>query len=361
MTKATLAMLKELTEAHGVPGFEEEVQGIVAKHLPKSVKVEHDRLGSIVCKKAGSKDRPRIMIPGHMDEIGFMVKLITKDGYIKFAPLGGWPDQVVLSQRVIIRGRKGDVPGLVGSKPPHLMDASERGKMVKKDAMFIDVGAKDKKEAEGQLGIYVGAPIAPESRFSTLKNQKLLVAKAWDDRVGCGVFIDVLRSLKGKGHPNSVYGVGTVQEEVGTRGAETSADIVDPDVCLVVDSGIAADMPGIKDEEAQGKLDGGPILYVLDSGMIGHRRLLDFIIGVAEKAKIPYQISLLTGGATDGRPIHLHATGVPTAFIGVPVRYIHCHQGIIHAADYDRTVALIVEAVKTLDAKALDKIIGITR
>ncbi len=358
MNQTTLNMLKELTEAHGAPGFEEEVQAVVARHLPKRASIEYDRLGSIVCKRAGSADRPRIMIPAHMDEIGFMVKLITNEGFIKFAPLGGWPDQVLLSQRVVIRGRKGDVPGLVGSKPPHLMAPDERGKLVKKDAMFIDVGAKDKKEAEDKLGIYVGAPIAPESPFSTLKNRKLLVAKAWDDRVGCGVFIDVLKALAGKRHPNAVYGVGTVQEEVGTRGAYTSAEVVNPDVCLVVDSGIAADVPGIKDEETQGKLGAGPILYVLDAGMIGHRRLLDFLIDIAEAKKIPYQISLLTGGATDGRPIHLHGVGAPTVFIGVPVRYIHCHQGVIHADDYDHTVALIVETVKKLDAKALERIVA---
>ena len=351
-------MLKELTEAHGAPGFEEEVQAIIKKHLPAGTKIEYDRLGSIVCKKEGTSPGPRVMIPGHMDEIGFMVKLITDEGFIKFAPLGGWPDQVVLSQRVLVRGSKGDVPGLVGSKPPHLMSSDERVKLVKKDDMFIDVGAKDKKEAEGKLGLRVGDPIAPESRFGALKNRKLLVAKAWDDRVGCAAFIDVLKALKNQRHPNTVYGAGTVQEEVGTRGAQTSVEVVKPDVCLVVESGIAADVPGIKPEETQGKLGGGPLLYVLDGGMIGHRRLRDFIVDIADKKKIPYQLSLLLGAATDGRPIHLHAAGVPTIFIGVPVRYIHCAAGIMHADDYDHTVALIVETVKKLDAKALKSIVG---
>lgn len=358
MNKTTQTMLKELTEAHGVPGFEEEVQGVIKKHLPPGTKIEYDRLGSIVCKKEGSKASPRIMIPGHMDEIGFIVKLITDEGFIKFAPLGGWPDQVVLSQRVLVRGSKGDVPGLVGSKPPHLMKSDERGKMVKKQDMFIDVGAKDKKEVEGKLGIQIGDPIAPESPFTTLKDKKLLVAKAWDDRVGCGLFIEVLKALKSQNHPNSVYGAGTVQEEVGTRGAKTSAEIVNPDICLVVESGIAADVPGIKAEEAQGKLGGGPILYIMDSGMIGHRRLRNFMVDVAEKKKIPYQLSLLEGAATDGRPIHLHATGVPTIFLGVPVRYIHCSAGIMHADDFDSSVSLLVETIKKLDAKAVRSIIG---
>ena len=358
MKKNTRAMLKALTEVHGVPGFEEDVRAVIREYLPGNIDVEHDRLGSLICAKKGTSDSPKIMIPGHMDEIGFMVKLITKEGFIRFAPLGGWPDQVLLSQRVVLRGRKGDVPGLIGAKPPHLMSADERGKMVKKDEMFIDVGAKDEKEVTEKLGIRVGDPIAPDSPFGTLKNKKLLIGKAWDDRVGCGMFVSVLQNLQKQEHPNTVYGVGTVQEEVGTRGAQTSAEVVKPDICLVVESGIAADVPGIKPEETQGKLGGGPLLYVLDGGMIGHRRLRDFIADVADECKIPYQMSLLTGGATDGRPIHLHATGVPTIFIGVPVRYIHCHTGIIHADDYDKTAKLITEVVKRLDAEALETIIG---
>jgi endoglucanase len=286
------------------------------------------------------------------------VKLITDQGFVKFAPLGGWLDQVVLSQRVLIRGSKGDVPGLIGSKPPHLMTPEERTKLVKKDDMFIDVGAKDKKEVIEKLGIRVGDPIAPESPFGTLKNKDLLVAKAWDDRVGCALFIEVLKALQKEKHPNTVYGVGTVQEEVGTRGAQTCADVVNPDICIVVESGIAADVPGIKPEETQGKLGGGPLIYALDAGMIGHRRLRDFMAGIAEKKKIPYQFSLLEGGATDGRPIHLHARGVPCVFIGVPIRYIHCHAGIMNAGDFDRTVELLVETVKKLDAKAVKEIVG---
>ncbi len=356
MRQSTRNMLKELTEAHGVPGFEEDVQAVIRKHVPEGTDIQFDKLGSIVCRRTGTHHAPRIMVPGHMDEIGFMVKLITKDGFIRFAPLGGWPDQVLLSQRVLIRGSKGDVPGLIGSKPPHLMKPDERGKLVKKDDMFIDIGAKDQKEAEEKYGIQIGDPIAPDSPFGTLANRKLLVGKAWDDRVGCGLFLSLLQILRKKQHPNTVYGVGTVQEEVGTRGAQTSVEAVNPDICLVLDSGIAADVPGIKPEETQGNLGAGPILYVLDGGMIAHRRLRDFVIDVAKSNKIPYQLSLLLAGATDGRPIHLHASGVPTLFIGVPVRYIHCHAGIIHTDDYDNTVKLLVELVMKLDCAAVDRI-----
>jgi len=351
-------MLKELTEAHGVPGFEEEVSGVIEKHLPAGTEVDYDRLGSIVCKKVGTRARPRIMLPGHMDEIGFMVKLITDEGFIKFAPLGDWPDQAALAQRVLVRGSKGDVPGLVGSKPPHLMKSDERGKMVKQEDMFIDVGGRDRKEVEDRLGIQIGDPIAPESPFTTLKDKKLLVAKAWDDRVGCGLFIEVLEALQNQSHPNSVYGVGTVQEETSTCGAKTSAEIVDPDICIVMECGLAADVPGIEAEDAQGKLGAGPILYLMDDGMIGHRRLHRFIVEVAKSKKIPYQLSLLEGAVTDGEPIHIHGIGVPTVFIGVPVRYVHCSAGIMHADDFDSSVSLLVEVIKTLDAAAVRSIVG---
>jgi len=358
MDKRTLEMLKELTEAHGVPGFESDVRAVIRKHVAGLATIEHDRLGSIVCRKQGAKPSPRVIIPGHMDEIGFMVKVITSEGYIRFAPLGGWFDQVVLSQRVIIKGSKGDVPGLIGSKPPHLLSADERKKVVEKKDMFIDIGATTKDQVEKEYGVRVGDPIVPVSPFGHLKNQKLLVAKAWDDRVGCGLFIDVIRQLQKERHPNTVYGVGTVQEEVGTRGAQTAAEVVKPDVCLVVESGIAGDTPGIKPEEAQGKLGGGPILYVLDAGMIGHRKLRDLVIQVAEKKKIPFQLSALEGGATNGRPIHLHSRGVPSIFLGVPARYIHSHAGIIHADDYDHTVKLLVEVVKKLDQRTVEDLVA---
>lgn len=358
MNNATLKMLKELTEVYGVPGFEEEVQSVIRKHLPQGTRIEYDRLGSIVCSKEGTKKAPRIMIPGHMDEIGFMVKSITDEGFIKFAPLGGWIDQVILSQRMVIRGRHGDVPGLVGSKPGHLMEAAELDKVIKKNDMFIDVGAKNKKETEEVFGIHVGDPIAPESTFGTLRNRKYLIGKAWDDRVGCAVFIEVLRALKNQRHPNTVYGVGTVQEEVGMRGAKTSVDVVKPDVCLVMEGGIATDVPSIKAEDNHAKLGGGPILYACDGGMVGHRRLRNFIMKIAEKKKIPYQLAMLMGGAADGAPIHVYAAGVPTILIGVPVRYVHCQTGVIHADDFDHTVSLVVETVKQLDTQALASIVG---
>ena len=353
MKKATLQMLKELTEANGVPGFETEIREIIKKHLGGLTAISYDGLGSIICEKRGASPEPRIMLPGHMDEIGFMVKLIDKEGFIRFAPLGGWFDQTLLAQQVLILTDKGPVPGVIGSKPPHILPPEERGKVIIKKNMFIDVGATSRKQAEKEFGIRIGNPIVPRAGFEVMKNPKLLMAKAWDDRVGVGLFIDVIKALADEKHPNAVYGVGTVQEEVGTRGAETSADVVNPDVCIVLDVGIAADTPGISPEEAQGKIGKGPILYALDAGSIAHHRFHAFMVKLAEKEKIPYQLSVLEGGATDGRAIQLHQRGVPTVNVAIATRYIHSHTGIIHVDDYDAALRLLLEAIKRLDAKTV--------
>jgi len=354
MDEWTQSLLKELTEAPGVPGYEGDIRRIVREKMQGMAEIECDNLGSIICAARGAADAPRIMIPGHMDEVGFMVKLVTKEGFLRFWPLGGWWSQVILGQRVQVFGTKGPVTGIVGSKPPHILPAEERKKPIELKDMFIDIGASSEEQVK-KMGVRVGDPVVPVCPFEKLSSG-LLLAKAWDDRVGVALFMDVIRALSGGAHPNTVYGVGTVQEEVGTRGAKTAAHAVDPDVCLVAEVGIAGDTPGVKPEDAKGDLGKGPQINVLDGGMIPHLALRNLVYEVAEAEKIPYQVTGLTGGTTDGRPIHLHARGVPTIYIGVPARYIHTHAGIISADDYDNAVKLLVEVVKRLDAPAVAKL-----
>ena len=355
MDQQTLDLLEELTEAPRLPGHEEEIRKIVAKRVEGLAEVSHDRMGNIVCKKTGDAAGPRVMLPGHMDEIGFVVSGITDEGYLRFTALGGWWEHVILAQRVTVHSRKGTYLGIIaGAKAPHVLTPEERQKLVKREDMFVDVGAKDKKDATKKLGIRVGDPIVPICPFGTMQNKKLLIGKAFDDRVGVAMFIDTLRKLAGAKHPNTVYGVGTVQEEVGTRGAQTAAHAVEPDVCLVMEVGIASDTPGFpKEDKEKGTLGKGPQICFLDGGMIPNLKLRDFLVDLAEEKKIPYQISMLTGGATDGRPIHMHGLGVPTVYIGIATRYIHSHAGILHTDDYDNAIRLIVEAVKRLDAKTV--------
>src|SRR5919206_4484773 len=225
----TLQMMRDLTDAPGVPGQEEAVRRVMRRYLEPLGEIITDNLGSIACRKAGQADGPKVMLAGHLDEIGFMVTRITDEGFLKFQTLGGWWEQVMLAQRVEVYTRDGVVVGVIGSKPPHILSAEDRKKVYEKKDMFIDVGASSRAEAEA-FGIRPGDPVVPVCPFTVMKNEKLLMAKAWDNRFGCGLAIEVMRRLKGKQHPNEVYGVGNVQEEVGLRGAVTTTNAIGPDI-----------------------------------------------------------------------------------------------------------------------------------
>jgi len=283
-----------------------------------------------------------------MDEIGFMVKHVTKEGFIKFTPLGGWWDQVLLAQRVLIKTSKSDVVGIIGAKPPHLLSAEERKKLVEKKDMYIDIGATSQEEVE-TAGERVGDPIVPVSEFTILANPKTYLAKAFDDRVGCALVIMAMQKLAMKSHPNTLFGVATVQEEVGVRGATTSVEVVNPDVAIILEVDIAGDVPGIKPEESSIKLGGGPVVLVYDARMIPNLKLRDLVIDVAKKANIPLQMSAIEGGATDGGAVQLHKSGVPTVVLAVPTRHIHSHNTIFHRDDFDQAVTLLTGVIQALD------------
>jgi putative aminopeptidase FrvX len=349
----TQQLLKALTEAHGVPGYETEVRALLREYLEPLGEVSQDKLGSLICRKAGSG--PKVMLAGHMDEIGFIVTHVTKEGFLKFLQLGGWWDQVLLGHRVVIKTHKGDVIGVLGAKPPHLLDADERNKVVLKKDMYIDVGATSKEEVEA-AGVRVGDPVIPQSEFAVLANPKTYVSKAFDNRVGCALVIDALRHFQNNNHPNQIYGVMTVMEEVGVRGATTSVRAIDPDMAIILESDIAGDVPGIKAEESDIKLGGGPTIMVFDARMIPNIKLRDLVINTAAELGIAVQFSAMPGGATDGAAIHMHGTGVPTVVIGVPARHIHSHGAILHRDDYDEAVRLLTAVVAKLDATTVSQL-----
>ncbi len=348
----TAAFLKEITSAAGVPGYEAEVRAVIRRHLPAGVAVQQDNMGSIICAKKGASDTPRVMLAGHMDEIGFMVKMITKEGFIRFLPLGGWFDQVLLGQRVIIKTTNGDVLGVLGCKPPHLLGDDERKKVIDKRDMYIDIGATCEDDVV-KAGVRIGDPVIPLSEFAVLSDPKVYLAKAWDDRIGCALFVETIQRLTGVAHPNTVFGVGTTQEEVGLRGAKTSAYAVNPDVAIILESDIAGDVPGIKPEESSVKMGKGPTLLVYDARMIPNLKLRDLVMSTAKENGIPLQISIIERGATDGGMIHMHNAGVPTVVIAVPARHIHSHGGIIHRDDYDNALKLLVALVQKLDSQTV--------
>ncbi len=345
-------LLKELTESDGVAGYEGETGKVMKKYFEPFGEVLGDKLGSVICKKKGQAQEPKVMLVGHMDEIGFMVKLITKEGFLKFTPLGGWWNQVLLGHRVRIRTCKGSILGVIGAKPPHILSEEERKKIVEKKDMYVDIGATSQQEVE-DAGVRVGDPIIPVSEFAVLPDAKAYMAKAFDDRVGCALVITVLQKLMGKEHPNAVYGVATVQEEVGLRGATTSAEVVHPDVAIILEIDIAGDLPDVKPEESATKLGGGPTLLTYDARMIPNLKLRDMVIDTAKKLNIPLQMSAIEGGATDGGPIHLHRIGVPTVVVSVPTRHIHSHNALLRRDDFDHAAELVTALVQGLDKETV--------
>jgi len=353
----TEKLLKEITEVGGVPGYEADVRAIMRQYLEDVATIEQDKMGSFIGKHVGSDERPRVMLAGHMDEIGFMVKLITKEGFVKFLPLGGWWDQVLLGHRVVIKTSKGDVVGVLGAKPPHMLEAEERKKVLEKKDMYIDVGARSEEEVH-EMGVRPGDPIIPASDFTYMANPDCYLSKAFDNRVGCALALQAVRQLAEEGHPNTAYAVGTVQEEVGLRGAKTSAFAINPDVGIVLEVDIAGDVPGIKAEESTVKMGGGPSMLVYDRSMIPNLKLRDMVIAVAKELEIPLQFSAMSGGATDGGAIHIHNEGVPTVVIGVPTRHIHSHNAIICREDYDQALALVVALIRKLDAETVAGLTG---
>ena len=282
-----------------------------------------------------------------------MVKSVTKEGFVKFLPLGGWWGHVVLAQRLVIRTRRGDVLGVVGSRPPHELKDEDRRKVLEVRDLYLDVGATSEFDVRKRLDIRPGDPIVPESEFTVMANPDLLLAKAWDNRIGCALAAETVRRLRRQRHPNTVFAVATVQEEVGLRGAQTSAFKVQPDVGIALDVGIAHDTPGTEGDE---KLGGGPLVVVYDSSSIPNRDLLDLVDDTARRLQLTLQFESVERGGTDAGRIHMTGEGVPSLSMGVAARYIHSHVSLISRRDYEQTVDLLVAVVKRLDRRTVERL-----
>ena len=342
--------LRRLTLASGAPGAEDEVRGIVRETLSAAGAISFDRLGSILCEKRGTRVQPRIQLDAHLDEVAFLVQGISDEGKLAFVPLGSWWGHVLLAQRVEVLTEDRRVPGVIGAKPPHFLAPAEKHKVLEVESMYIDVGASTRQEAES-LGIRVGDPVVPHAEFMEFAVPGILSSKAFDDRVGVGLLCDVILSLQGSDHPNTVVGVGAVQEETGSRGAQTASTLAEPDAAIVLEGTPADDIPGLS--ERQAVLGKGPQVRFSDPTAISNRRFLRFVEEVARDRKIPLQRAVRKSGGTDARTIHVHGRGVPTVVLGVPARYIHTHVGLIQWRDYLAARELAVELLRRLDEKAV--------
>lgn len=347
-----LSLLQELTEAHSVPGHEDEVRAIFVDELESHGELSCDGSGSVFCERG---DGPRVMVAGHMDEVGFLVQNITPDGFLQFVAVGGWWEHSLLSQRVEVRTRGGDkILGVVASRPPHFLPASQRSQIIPLDQMFIDVGASSREEAERDMGIHLGDPIAPVSAFTPMAREDYFMAKAFDNRVGMAATIQSGQLLSESYHPNRLILAGTVMEEVGLRGAKTAAHWAKPDVAIILEGPPADDTPGFARSESQGRLGGGVQIRLFDPTAITNPRLAALAMQVAKDEDIAHQVTVRRSGGTDAGSIHLSGSGVPCIVLGVPARYIHSHNSIIDINDYLAMVALTTALVRRLDQTHVD-------
>jgi endoglucanase len=350
----TKALLEQLSNAPGPPGFEEPVRKIMVGEMrPLSDSLKYDGLGSVIATQGASG--PRVMIDAHMDELGGMVRRVTPNGFLSMQMLGGWLDQALVGQRWVIIGSKGPVHAVTGIRDVHVLPADERTKPFPRDSIFLDVGAKTAAEVEA-LGVSPGDPVVPDSPFTDLNGTGAYLSKAWDDRVGCAVLIEAMRRTAKAKHPNQLVYVATVQEEVGLRGAESASVAAKPDVAIAIEGGVAGDVPGARPEETQARLGGGPGLFLYDSSELPNRKFVALVKDTAKAKNIPLQLDLVQGYGDDSAAIQRSNGGVPTVNLVVPVRYTHAHNGVMTRADFDRTVDLVVGLLERLDAPTVAKL-----
>lgn len=352
MKDKAVELLRELTNAHAVPGYEDEVRAIVVDELSEvRGELSTDRMGGVYFE---SGTGPRVLLAGHMDEVGFRVQNITPDGFIKFAPVGGWWPHTLLSQRVVVKNREGDkVLGVIASKPPHFLPDAERAKVMDIGALFVDIGAESRREVEEDFGIALGDPIAPATEFTEMGKKDYYMAKAFDNRVGMACAIQATQEVVLEGHPNTLIAAGTVQEEVGLRGAKAAAFKVKPDVAIILEGPPADDTPGFPRHECQGAVGGGVQIRLQDPSAIMNPRLVQLVLDVAEEEGIRHQVTVRTSGGTDAGSMNFANEGVPCVVLGTPARYIHSHNAVIDVNDYLEMVKLSKALIRRLDEKTV--------
>jgi endoglucanase len=340
-------LLKKIINAAGVSGYESEIAGIMHNEFKKVCdEVSLDSFGNVIAKKGAAGKK--IMLAAHMDEIGLLVKHITKEGYLNFIKIGGIDDRVLISQRIIVKSKNGDCFGIIGMKPPHLVKEEERNNQIKYSEMFIDIGAKNKEEAEKRVSI--ADPVIFEPNAGVL-DKNLGYGKAIDDRVGCYALIKIMERIKAGAQ---VFAVATVQEEVGLKGARTSSFKLAPDFAIAIDTTSAGDTPMIKENESALKLGEGVSVTVIEAagrGIIVNEKIKDLFVETAKENKIKYQLDVLEGGMTDGAMININREGIPTGVLSVPCRYAHSPTGVFSMDDLNALIDLALKSIEKVAQK----------
>ncbi|MCK4957226.1 MAG: M42 family metallopeptidase [Candidatus Cloacimonetes bacterium] len=349
----SLELLKKLTLASGISGHETEIAKIMKQELAGTVDSNMDRMGSISFRFEGKC--PKILFIAHQDEIGFIVGDIMESGFIKIQPIGGWDPNTLLSSPVKIINRNGEEhDGIIGSVPVHFQQNGNGKPNIA--SMFVDVGAQSKQDLIENFGINLGDQIVPITNFHYSKQNKRILSKAFDDRVGIASVIEVAKFTSEIEHPNTVICTGSVQEEIGGRGAASIAQHTDADICIVLEGAPADDIPGIPGNSQTG-IGHGAHVRLFDPTMMVKKGLADFIVNTANKYDISIQTTIRKGGGTDGAKLHYANYGIPTIVLGTPVRYAHSHNCLMSLTDYENLMKLLEKIVTDLDENAYNEII----
>ncbi len=348
-----LEMLKEFSEAHGISGNEKEVSRVMKKWMhPYADEISYDNLGSIIGLQKGEEDGVNVMLAGHMDEVGFMVCEIDPQGNIRMLPVGSWWGHVLPSQTLVVTTKEGKrYQGVVGSSAPHGLDKKTKEKVIHPTKLFLDLGVSSREEIS-ELGIQIGDMITPDTQFTVMNNPNYLMGKAWDDRLCAAMVVDVMRLLHKEPHSANLYGVGTVQEEVGLRGARTAANLIHPDIAIALDVTTSKDTPMDQGINGLGK---GVVLSVMDAGIIANKGFLNEMEKICEDLNLDINYDMMTVGGTDADNIHKAFDGIITMTLSIPTRYMHSPRLIIHRKDYWQTVLLISEFVRRVDHAMINK------
>lgn len=355
MSINSLELIKELSEANGISGFEDDVLTVAEKFVGRTAGIQEDRLRNLFLhRRENTGKRPVVMIDGHSDEVGFMVQSITSGGLLRILPIGGWAPQTAMGQKVRVRNEDGAyLPGVLASKPPHFMSEEEKKKIVEVTDMTLDVGATSEEEIREVFRIEPGAPVVPDTGFYFVEQTGAMLGKAFDCRLGCAAVIETIHRLSNQDLQVDLVGTLSCQEEVGLRGAQVTARTVKPQAAIIFEGTPADDYHG-NAEAHQGALKKGPQIRHRDRSMISHPRFIKFAREVARENGIPFQDAVRATGGTDGGMVHLAGQGIPTIVISIPVRYVHSPYGFATLQDYNHTVEWCCNILKKLDETIID-------
>ncbi|MGX7162980.1 M42 family metallopeptidase [Enterococcus massiliensis] len=346
-----IELLKNLSEADGIGGCEKEVSRIVSSYgKPFSDTIMYDNLGSVILNRKGNG--PKVMLSSHMDEVGFMVKNITSEGFVELLPIGGWWGHVMPAQEMRVTTITGEkFVGVVGSRAPHGMSTEEKDRVISAKNFYLDLGVEN-SEAVKKLGIDIGDMVTPHTQFRQMNNPDYIMGKAWDDRVCVGVGLEVLKNLAFLSSEANVFFAASVQEEVGIRGARTATHVIKPDVAIALDVTTAEDTPF---DQGGLTLGGGCVLSFLDSLTIANRGLFEKMEKIAKQEQLNIRFDFMTVGGTDACNIHKAMDGVVTMTLSIPTRYMHSSRLIVHLEDYRQTIRLLTNFICSLTYEDLSQ------